>query len=289
MTILTIARTTFGEAIRRKVLITFLGVAIAVIPISLMFGIFTEPMRSGVSAADPLRQELTTIKSFCFGMVGIAGLLISLIMGIQLVPAEIERRTIYTILAKPVNRYEFLLGKFMGAVLTLLVSIALMGVVVILAVALKTYGEPFGQGDYAKGITEVVKGLIPTFQQLAPGVILIFFQLMMVAGTAVFFSTFLGTWVNFFATSALYCVGSLSQVTASLLRGDNPAITRMFAWIIHYLVPQFGNFHVLNPILNPQFKAKHLDTYIAQNSIYALLVCVMLMAFGIWIFEKKEV
>ena len=278
MTILTIARTTFGEAIRKKVLMTFLGVTVALIPVSLMFSFFS------------FRQELATIKSFCFGMVGIAGLLIALIMGIQLVPAEIERRTIYTILSKPVNRYEFLLGKFLGAVFTLLVSIAAMGVVVIIAVAVKTYDEPFSNGQYLLGVKSIITGLPHVFGQLAPGVVLIFFQLVMVTGLAMFFSTFLGAWINFFATSALYCVGSLSQITGSLASDPSKhGFPKFFGWIVHNIVPQFGNFHVLNPILQPNFLAKNLGTYIAEQVVYATLVCVMLMAFGIWIFEKKEV
>lgn len=278
MTIFTIARTTFGEAIRKKVLMTFLGVTVALIPVSLMFGFFS------------FRQEMTTIKSFCFGMVGIAGLLIALIMGIQLIPTEIERRTIYTILSKPVNRWEFLLGKFLGAVFTLLVSVAAMGAVVIIAVTVKTYDDPFGSGKILLGMKSIIMGLPTISGQLAPGVVLIFFQLMMVVGLAMFFSTFLGAWINFFATSALYCVGSLSQVTGSLVSDPNkPAVTHWLGMIVHNLIPQFGNFHVLNPILQPNFVAKDLGTYIAEQVVYAMLVCVMLMAFGIWIFEAREV
>jgi ABC-type transport system involved in multi-copper enzyme maturation permease subunit len=278
VTIFTIARTTFGEAIRKKVLMTFLGVTVALIPVSLMFSFFS------------FRQELTTIKSFCFGMVGIAGLLIALIMGIQLVPTEIERRTIYTILSKPVNRWEFLLGKFLGAVFTLLVSVAAMGVVVIIAVTVKTYDEPFASGQFLLGMKSIIMGLPSIFGQLAPGVVLIFFQLVMVVGLAIFFSTFLGAWINFFATSALYCVGSLSQVTGSLANDPQKhGLPKLLGWLVHNLVPQFGNFHVLNPILQPNFVAKDLGTYIAEQVVYAMLVCVMLMAFGIWIFEGREV
>jgi hypothetical protein len=112
----------------------------------------------------------------------------------------------------------------------------------------------------------------------------------MVVGLAMFFSTFLGAWINFFATSALYCVGSLSQVTGSLVSDPHkPVLTHYLGLVIHNLIPQFGNFHVLNPILQPNFVAKDLGTYIAEQVVYAMLVCVMLMAFGIWVFEKREV
>ena len=59
--------------------------------------------------------------------MAVAAWLISLVMGVSLIPQEIERRTIYTILAKPVKRYEFIIGKFLGAMLTLAINIGLMG------------------------------------------------------------------------------------------------------------------------------------------------------------------
>jgi len=104
-----------------------------------------------------------------------------------------------------------------------------------------------------------------------------------------FFSTFLGPWVNFFATSAMFCIGSLSAITNSMMRNPDNAMGRPFAALIHYLVPQFGNFQVLNPIIQPSFVVKDFRLYVGENIIYALLVCVALMVFGIWIFEKKEV
>jgi ABC-type transport system involved in multi-copper enzyme maturation permease subunit len=281
MIILTIARTTFGEAIRKKVLMIFFGVTVAMLPVSMLFSFFA------------FRQEMTTIKSFGLGMIGIAGLLIAVIMGIQLIPAEIERRTIYTILSKPVNRYEFLLGKFLGAVSTLFMTVFLMGIVFIIAVTAKMYGGEIGVRSFSEftgGISHLIQGFAPVFGALMPGVVLIFFQLLMVVGLAMFFSTYLGAWVNFFATSGLYCIGSLSAVTASL-RADQskPVLTKIFASIVHYLVPQFGNFQVLNPIIQPNFIVKDFGRYVAENVIYAMLVCVVLMIGAILIFEKKEV
>ena len=280
MTILTIARTTFGEAIRKRVLMIFFGVTVAIVPLSMLFGFFS------------FRQEMTMIKSFGLGMIGIAGLLIALIMGVQLAPAEIERRTIYTILSKPVNRYEFLLGKFLGAVFALFLTTLLMGLAFMLAVTLKLYGGQFESwklAHIAAGLRYLFAGLAPTFGALTPGITLIFFELMMVVALAVFFSTFLGPWVNFFATSAMFLVGSLSATTSSLMRNPENPVGRVFAAIIHYIVPQFGNFQVLNPIIQPSFLVKDFRLYVCENIIYALLVCVALMVFSVWIFEKKEV
>src|SRR5579883_737580 len=114
-TIWTLAWGTFGEAIRRKILNVFLFVALAVMVIGFAFMSFTT------------REQLVIVKSMGLGVIGIAGVFISVILGINLVPNEIEKRTIYTILSKPVARFEFLAGKFLGGLMTVFVNVALMG------------------------------------------------------------------------------------------------------------------------------------------------------------------
>ena len=114
-----IASGTFGEAMRRKILNVFLFVALALIVMGFAFASF-QP-----------RQEIVLIKSLGLGVIVLAGVFISVILGINLIPKEIERRTIYTILSKPVQRYQFLCGKFLGGLMTVLSNIALMGIALI--------------------------------------------------------------------------------------------------------------------------------------------------------------
>lgn len=127
-TIAVIARNTVSEALRRKVLNAFAMVAVAVIALTFMFGQFTA------------RQELTLIRGMGLGIITLAGIFITTILSINLIPTEIERRTIYTILSKPVRRPEFLLGKWAGALGTIGINILLMSVLFIIAVALKQIG-----------------------------------------------------------------------------------------------------------------------------------------------------
>src|SRR6202012_979130 len=114
-TIWMIASGTFGEAMRRKILNVFLFVALALMVMGFAFASF-QP-----------KEEMVIIKSLGLGVIGLAGVFISVILFINLVPVEIERRTIYTILSKPVQRYEFLLGKFIGGLMTVFLNILLMG------------------------------------------------------------------------------------------------------------------------------------------------------------------
>jgi len=191
-TIFTLARGTFEESIRRKILNVFLFVALAVMVVGFAFMSFTT------------REQLVIIKSMGLGIIGIAGVFISVILGINLVPTEIEKRTIYTILSKPVTRYEFLVGKFLGGLATVLINVALMGAAFIFLTPLELMAFQKMHISWADWL--------PIWQ----GVIMIFFQLMLVNAVALLFSVFLSPFVNFFLSFAVYLLGSMSSVTESL-------------------------------------------------------------------------
>ena len=173
-----IASGTFGEAMRRKILNVFLFVALALIVMGFAFASF-QP-----------RQEIVLIKSMGLGTIVLAGVFISVILGINLIPNEIERRTIYTILSKPVQRYQFLCGKFLGGLMTVLSNIALMGIALIVLTFIKEH-------SFDHDVVDVSKGVLMTF-----------FQLTLVGAVALFFSVFLSPFVNFFLTFAVYLLGS---------------------------------------------------------------------------------
>lgn len=135
MIIWSIAKTTVGDALRKKVLQIFLVVAIGLIIISLSFS-----QALAFSTREGASSNIMPIKSFGLGLMAIAAWLITLVLGVSLIPQEIERRTIYTILAKPVKRYEFIIGKFLGAILTLAINVGLMGLVFIAIVVIKAWG-----------------------------------------------------------------------------------------------------------------------------------------------------
>jgi len=258
-TVWTIASGTFGEAMRRKILNVFLLVAVAIIGLAFAFGQFNP------------RQEMTIILSLGLGIIGLAGVFISVILGINLVPNEIERRTIYTILSKPVQRYQFLCGKFLGGLLTVLSNIAIMGLVFVAVLFIK---QPHLN-------TEVVKG-----------VVMIFFQLTLLSAVALFFSVFLSPFVNFFLTFAVYLVGSLSSVTESMASDPdhkkNVLVTTIFK-VLHFVIPNFGNFNIQNPIIHPDVQIVNETTYMLQNIAYALIYTAILLVVAVLIFDRREV
>jgi ABC-type transport system involved in multi-copper enzyme maturation permease subunit len=118
-----IATTTWQEAIRRKWMVGLLGFAIVLMLLSTFF----TWMQAG--------EEKKFLRDFGVGFTVIITLLMAIFLGIALIPPDIERRTIFTILSKPVSRAEFLLGKYLGLCLTLWTSLAAMSLMFLLSYA----------------------------------------------------------------------------------------------------------------------------------------------------------
>ena len=112
--ILTIAVNTFREAVRDKILYSLLIFALLMIGSSVFI--------STLSIGD----QVKIIKDMGLSMISLFGTLIAIFVGVGLVYKEIEKRTIYTIIAEPIGRHKFLMGKYCGLILTLLVEIAIM-------------------------------------------------------------------------------------------------------------------------------------------------------------------
>lgn len=120
----TIARYTFREGMRKKTLVGFLILSLLVIFGSSFMGAFLNPETVGDVEKD---IDLKLIKDICVTTISIFGILITIFVSAVAVPAELENRVVYTILSKPIHRFQYLLGKFAGVQLTVLVNLGLMG------------------------------------------------------------------------------------------------------------------------------------------------------------------
>ena len=264
-TIWLIAAGTFGEATRRRTLLVFLLVALGII------------LATATIAAFQPHSDTLIIKALGLGVIGFAGAFISIILGINLIPTEIERRTIYTILSKPVHRYQFLCGKFLGGLMTVLASVFAMSFVFLLLFVIKERGFD----------AEVLA--------VAKGILLIIFEVMIVTAVAVFFSVFLSPFVNFFLTFAVFLLGNMSSVTAALAdptsdptHPKSAMVTNTFK-VIHAIIPNFAEFNVQNPILDPHMQINNQAQFVELHITYALAFTAILLILGSLIFERREV
>lgn len=220
------------------------------------------------------RQERTVLVSLTLGIIQLVSALIAVVLTVYLIPNEIERRTIYTILSKPVQRWQFLVGKYLGAVLALGLMMALMTAVLVIVFAIQ-------QQEWSPEKLAV----------LAKAPTMFFVQMSIVAALAVFFSTFVSPLVNFFLTGGLFLVGSLFNVVFETMKdaqGGNP-ITKGAANIIHFILPNFGLYNVQNPIINPGQVIENETLYYINGVIYGLFYIGVLLIAGILIFDRREV
>src|SRR4051812_33808822 len=109
-----IAVNVFRESVRDKVLYNLVLFAILMIASSYLIGQLTAG------------QDIKIIKDLGLGAISIFGLFIAVFIGIGLVSKEVERRSIYSLLSKPIHRYQVVLGKYVGLALTLTVNVAIM-------------------------------------------------------------------------------------------------------------------------------------------------------------------
>jgi ABC-type transport system involved in multi-copper enzyme maturation permease subunit len=257
-----IAATTVGEAIRRRVLL-----------IILLIGVLFLAIAPGLSVLSA-RQEVTVLKSMMLGIIQLTSAVIAVVLTVYMIPNEIERRTIYTILSKPVQRWQFLVGKYFGAVLALALMMALMAAVQVVVFSIQK--NVFNLGEMGA----LVK---------APA--LYFIQMSLLAAVGIFFSTFVSPLVNFFLTGGIYMVGSLFSTVFETL-SQNPSVpggAKIAATIVNYLLPNFNYYNVQNPIINPVQVITNETTYYLQATVYGLFYIGILIVGGILIFDRREV
>lgn len=236
--IIIIALNTFRESVRDKVLY------------NLLFFVFLLISASLLIAELSLNQEQIIIARMGLSFMLFFGVLIAIFIGTGLVYKEIDKRTIYTILSKPLHRYQFLLGKFFGLGLTLLVNCTAMLLAVLIALATLRY--------QSHGYIGINWGILPAG-------LLIYLELVMVVAVALLFSSFSSPVLSTIFSVVFYIIGSLSQDLLVLARAIRFVPGKYVLTGLYYILPNFSNFNYINIIA-------HNSTFISYNRIlYALL------------------
>ncbi len=257
-----IASTTVGEAIRRKVLL-----------IILMIGVLFVAIAPGLSILSA-RSERSVLIGMTLGMIQLTSAVISIVLTVYLIPNEIERRTIYTILSKPVQRVQFLVGKYLGAVAALAMMMSLMTLVLIIVFALQ-------QQVYA----------INQLAILAKAPAMYFIQMCLLSAVAICFSTFVTPLVNFFLSGGLFLVGSLFSSFFTSLESNQsaPTVAKVISKFVTFVLPDFARYNTQNPIINPGQQIQSELNYYLGATGYGLLYIGILLIVGMIIFDRREV
>jgi ABC-type transport system involved in multi-copper enzyme maturation permease subunit len=255
-----IALHVFKESVRDKVLYNLLFFALLIIGASYLIGQLTAG------------QDVKIIKDLGLAAISIFGLFIAVFIGIGLVSKEVERRSVYALLAKPVRREELVLGKYAGLVLTLAVNVGIMVATWYLVLAYMgwTESETFKRA-WARPAAD---------PRLLQAVALVFVELMVVTAIALFFSTFSTPLLSAAMTFGLYVIGHLAPEFKNLGAIVRSRAVARVADALYYLLPNLSAFDIKAEVVHGQpVAAGYLLATAGVGLLYiaALLVAAMLV------------
>jgi ABC-type transport system involved in multi-copper enzyme maturation permease subunit len=244
---------TFREAIRDKVLYNLVFFALLVMGASVVIGNMT------------LGETIKIILDLSLAAMSVFGLLIAIFVGIGLVHKEIQRRTVYMLLAKPILRRNFVIGKYVGLMLVIALNVAVMTAALL---ALIAFYSPEG----------VSAGLFVA-------VLLILVELMVVTAVAVLFSTFSTPTLSAMLTLGVWLIGRFSSDLVAFARRTENPLSRAVANGVHYALPNLEKFDVKNLVV---YSMPIDPAYVGGAVAYGLLYIVFLIGLAAAIFERRD-
>jgi ABC-type transport system involved in multi-copper enzyme maturation permease subunit len=198
--------------------------------------------------------------------VSLFGIVIAIFIGIGLVSKEIDKRTLYTMLSRPVRRWEFIVGKFFGLAGTLVVNTVFMAIGVFAALLYVSHHFQAGDGWIVVALYFIV------------------LQFLVVTALALFFSSFSSPLLSAVFAFSLFVIGSFAEDLrgfAAMTQG----LTRWLATAAAYLVPNFSALNVIGSVAHGQPVPGQLVLY---NTAYALTYATMALCGAILVFERRN-
>lgn len=262
--ILSVANNTFREAIRDRILYSLVLFAFMMIISSLLF--------ASISA----EQYNKIVKDLGLTAISVIGILLSVFLGMGLVYKEVERKTVYNIFSKPVRRYEFIAGKYLGLAITLFVVTLGMALILFLIVL---YTELTHQGlinFYYGG---------HYFPEFFKAIYFEYLEFLVIIGLALVFSSFTTPVLSALFTFFLFAIGRFSSDIRLFAEEVKNPVTAVFAEVVYRVVPNLEKFNVRSEAVYGGSVNVELLTY---TTVYALIYCLALLLLSIIIFEKKE-
>ena len=251
--IIKIAKNVFLEAIRDRILY--------------IIGLFTVLMVAAVRLIPELSvgTEDKIILDFGLAVISILGLIVTVFVGTGLVNKEIEKRTVYILVAKPLSRSELIIGKHIG--LSGVLAVLLMAMTVIYGLILSLSGI-----DYPVGSILVT-------------VIFIFIQLSLLGAVAILFGVFTSSLLATLFTFGIYLMGNLSRDLVKLGDlSDNPEIKKLMMGL-YVVLPDLSRLDLKNDSVYGLLPS--MDN-LFTNLAYALLYTMLLLSITIAMFARRE-
>ena len=252
MKVRAIAANTFKEAIRDRVLYLLLFFAVITILFSRILGLLT------------VGDKVKIVKDVGLASISLFGALMAVLIGTGLVYKEIDKKTIYTLLSKPIHRFQFLLGKFLGLMLTLFIMLLLMSIIFILLVFFHTFK------------IEV---------RLLNAIFLIFVELCLITAVAILFSCFSTPILSSLFSLSFYLIGHLSWGFQTLIQKMKPGTGKVVVQALYLILPNLENFNIKTEVVH------HLPLpfqFYLLSTLYGIFYALFVLTIAFLVFKKKD-
>ena len=261
-----IAYHVFKESVRDKVLYNLVLFATLLISASYLVGQLTAG------------QDIKIIKDLGLAASSVFGLFIAVFIGVGLVWKEVDRRSVYNVLVKPLRRHHFIVGKFIGLALTLLVNLAVMAAALYAVLAVMAWTQP----ALAKAASVEAPVVDPN---LLKAYVLIYVQLLLVTAIALFFSTFSTPMLSAALTFGLYIVGHFNADLAHFENVVTSQTAAVAARTLYYLLPNLASFDVKAAVVHGMAVPAG---YVLLTSAYGLLYAAAVVGLAMLVFARRD-
>ena len=260
-----VAVNVFRESVRDRVPYNLVVFAVLLIASSYLIGQLTAG------------QDVKIIKDLGLAATSIFGLFIAIFIGIGLVSKEVERRSIYGLLSKPVSRAQFIAGKYAGLVLTLAVNVSVMAMAFYVILAYMVWTEPptIRAGWDAPGMDPA----------LLKAVFLIFIELMLVTAVALFFSTFSTPILSAVMTFGLYVAGHFNADLKNFENVVSSKAAAQLARVTYHVLPDLSAFDVKTQVVHGLPVSAG---YLVTTAGYGLMYVAALLLVATFIFSRRD-
>ena len=256
----------FRDSVRDKVLYAIVAFAVVLMAASYLISQLTAG------------QDIKIIKDLGLAAMSLFGLFIAIFIGIGLVAKEIDRRSIYAVLVKPVRRREFIVGKYLGLVGTLGANLAVMSIAYYAVLAYM--GATAGSGTLRAADAP------PADPRLLLGILLIGMELALVTAVALFCSTFSSSGLlSAGLTAGVFVAG---QFGADLKNFEEVVSSPVAGWIgraLYYVLPNFAAFDIKSQVVHG---LPVEPGYILITASYGILYIALLLVASVMVFSRKD-
>jgi ABC-type transport system involved in multi-copper enzyme maturation permease subunit len=252
MTVAVIALNTFREAKRDRILYLLFFFAALSIAASRVLAILT------------VGDRIKIVMDVGLASISLFGVLMAILMGTGLVYKEIDKKTIFTLLSKPIHRIEFILGKFLGLVLTLFIMTGLMTLIFLVLLFLHTF-----RVEWAMFVA----------------VAYIFLELILLTAVAILFSTFSTPILSSIFSLSFYVIGHMSWGLEALIRKIKPGLGRTLVQFLYMVLPDLENFNFKTEVVHGLAIPAGIHAWAV---LYGLLYTAFILGLAILIFRRRD-